>query len=98
MSHLCRLGEYIDLTFRLSHHTGSSGQSRGLQQGPNSPCDPGLVKFCGTGLCYSGDSYDKAHHKCNKGGSDRCPVDTLGKCPGGLSPDSSMGNSYNRRW
>ena len=53
-------------------------------------------QICGMGPCYSGDSYDKLHHKYDKGERDRYPGDTLGKSPGGLSPGSLMGYSYNR--
>ena len=41
-----------------------------------------------------GTPYDKLHHKCEKGEGDRCPGDTLGKCPVGLSFSSSVSYSH----
>ena len=35
------------------------------ESGPNSPGDPGFVKFCSTGSCYLGHSYNKSCHKCD---------------------------------
>ena len=50
----------------------SSGWNPGLQQRPNSPGDPGLVKLCGKGPCHPGDSHNKLCCKCDQG-----EIDTL---------------------
>ena len=96
---LRRIREWcFDPTFRLCHNTGSSGLSPGLLSwGPNSLGNPGLVKLCAKIPCYSGDFYDKLHHKHDKREGDRHLSNAMGKCPSGLSPGGSMGYSYSRR-
>ena len=66
MSHLCRSGECIYLTFRLCDYMGSSGWSPGLWWGPNSPGNPGLIRLCSMSPCYFRNSDNRQSHKHNQ--------------------------------